>query len=880
MSSQSIVSSSSQDVRKNSDLSELQRTYPELYEAIFVHKRNILISGPGGTGKSYALRLIKKEADQLDISCSLTSTTGVSAYAIGGQTIHRWASIGIADKPAEVLVQKLKKKPENLKRWKDAVILIIDEVSMLGNKTITLLDKVGKQVRLGRKRLAESKTISPPFGGVQIIMSGDFCFAGDTEIMLHTGNIKLAKNIEEGDMLMGDDGTSRHVTRLCRGHSTMYKVNIFGGESFTVTGNHILCLRARRHGHITWNERTESWFVQFWNNNVRKIEHKRFSIREKNSQEVEQEAIQFANSLPQDLIVEMSVNDYLNLNTSARRELVCYRTGITWPEKETLIHPWLLGAWLGDGNTNFDQECIAEFDKLLSAMKSRIKSVANPGRYVIKNLEDKVRSPFKSMLIKYNLMDNKHIPGEYMHNSRRVRLELLAGLIDIDGHLLPGEHTFQIFLVRESLAREICYLARSLGFSCFLKKCGQDCISNPKKKFSSVSWRICIGGNIHEIPCRIFRKQSPILTSKHYNSLWMNPTIENIGEDDFYGFETDGNKRFLLGDFTVSHNCQLPPIDDEYAFNASVWKDMNLYYYRMVYPYRYPDLKHFELLSRIRTEEYTKGDILALQSRVKAYDDYRKNGSKDLIKPTRIYPLKKDVDNINLAEIEKLEGDMLVYEAEDNIIVKIKEDGKPVIDVNNLNTAEYSEYMDTIVSPEVYIKVGAQVMLTRNLDVELGLVNGARGVALECDEERISVKFRNGMTVDIVGYVYEHEDDKVIVRRTQIPLQLAWSISIHKSQGSTLDYAIIDLGTSLFAAGQGYVALSRVKTLDGVYIINVIPEKLRADPEALKFEQYIAANSVLAKSIDSSTESEGIIADSLVEPVKNISLSKNEIEGQ
>jgi ATP-dependent DNA helicase PIF1 len=138
-------------------------------------------------------------------------------------------------------------------------------------------------------------------------------------------------------------------------------------------------------------------------------------------------------------------------------------------------------------------------------------------------------------------------------------------------------------------------------------------------------------------------------------------------------------------------------------------------------------------------------------------------------------------------------------------------------------------------------KVGAQVMLTYNLSIEDGLVNGSRGIItfISPDSKNITVLFKNGITSVIPYNLYEFEDDHVKVQRHQIPLVLAWGTSIHKSQGSTLDYAIIDLGPNIFSPGMAYVALSRVKSLDGIYISSFLNGKLYADKDALDFEDQM-----------------------------------------
>jgi ATP-dependent DNA helicase PIF1 len=155
-------------------------------------------------------------------------------------------------------------------------------------------------------------------------------------------------------------------------------------------------------------------------------------------------------------------------------------------------------------------------------------------------------------------------------------------------------------------------------------------------------------------------------------------------------------------------------------------------------------------------------------------------------------------------------------------------------------------------------------MLTSNLDVENGLVNGSRGIVNECHDERISVKFRSGTVVDIIPQGYEYEDDKVQVVRYQFPLILAWANTFHKNQGITLDYAILDLGTSLFGPGMGYVGLSRCRTLQGILLVNIIPEKIKPHNKALAYEKELVNNSIHLKPVEikeqkESNESPGVM---------------------
>jgi ATP-dependent DNA helicase PIF1 len=139
--------------------------------------------------------------------------------------------------------------------------------------------------------------------------------------------------------------------------------------------------------------------------------------------------------------------------------------------------------------------------------------------------------------------------------------------------------------------------------------------------------------------------------------------------------------------------------------------------------------------------------------------------------------------------------------------------------------------------PELTLRVGAQVMLLTNMDVEHGLVNGSRGVIekfCEGPDPFPMVKFRNGEVIIIQPATWASEDVEGL-QREQIPLRLAYAITIHKAQGATLDCALIDIGDNTFEYGQAYVALSRVRSLDCLYIWDLKPSAFMVHPKVKAF---------------------------------------------
>jgi len=276
--------------------------------------------------------------------------------------------------------------------------------------------------------------------------------------------------------------------------------------------------------------------------------------------------------------------------------------------------------------------------------------------------------------------------------------------------------------------------------------------------------------------------------------------------------------------------CQLQPVKDEYIFTSELYHTMDFYVIRLSKPWRYQkDLDFFALLSRARLGDLTPDDHELLYSRRKAYETEIKNKTfSDLeIKPTKLYSRRIDVLEMNMAELHKIDEEEFKYSCTDNILRKVKT-SRGII-------TGYQEIMNKNVSPDVHLKKGAQVMLTANLDVSRGLCNGSRGVILECTDAFVTVKFKS-CELNVTPHSWTIEDEENIFTRTQFPLILAWCITIHRSQSATLDSVIVDLGTSIFSANMGYVALSRCRELSGIYLINFIPEKIKCDPVAKEFE--------------------------------------------
>jgi len=291
-----------------------------------------------------------------------------------------------------------------------------------------------------------------------------------------------------------------------------------------------------------------------------------------------------------------------------------------------------------------------------------------------------------------------------------------------------------------------------------------------------------------------------------------------------------GLQVIFIGDF-----LQLPPVNAKWAFQSFVWKEMeadgSLYPFVLDEPKRYDDVEWFKTLSRFRKADHTPADVKFLHSRVKAYEEWLKSSSSSditSVKPTMLHSKKIDVEYQNDRELRKLPGQPKEYIAIDTF--------KPYN--AHARFDHYIKPFDDAIPKAIYLNVGAQVMLKANLDIKGGLANGSRGVIVEImhgSEHGVKVKWLSGSVTVVTAHTWSREDKDGCASRTQIPLILAWSLTIHKVQGSTLDYCIADLGPSIFLEGQAYVALSRVRSSNGLLLVEFYPPCIKANKEALAY---------------------------------------------
>jgi superfamily II DNA or RNA helicase len=433
----------------------------------------------------------------------------------------------------------LKKYGTTENKIKDGVIANLEFSGTLKNHQIDFCDKVLIELQKNNSCIAVSSTGSGK------------CHAINTVILMFDGSIKMVQDIIVGDQLMGDDSTSRNVLVLGSGEDIMYKIIPTSGESFTCNSEHILCLKCTSF-KVNYNKSAvKKWRIVWFDNKTIKICSKYF--------QTEEEANNYQNQFDENSrICEISVKNYLKLSKSLKHVLKIYRTGVQFKSKEIPFDPYMMGFWIGDRHSNGpcitsqDSVVLHYFSNTLSKYGCYLQYTGSQYDYIINGHKNNTNF-FLKVLRQLNLINNKHIPDLYKINSREVRLRLLAGLIDSDGHL--GKNGCYKFTQKnERIMDDVIFLARSLGFASYksIKKTSWTYLGI--KKFGT-AFKTTISGNIEEIPCKIIRKQAKLIQIK--NHLVTDFNIIQKPKDKYYGFELDGNGRYLLGDFTVTHNTAM-----------------------------------------------------------------------------------------------------------------------------------------------------------------------------------------------------------------------------------------------------------------------------------------------------------------------------------
>jgi endopeptidase Clp ATP-binding regulatory subunit ClpX len=351
------------------------------------------------------------------------------------------------------------------------------------------------------------------------------CHRKGQKVLMVDGTLKTVEDIRVGEALMGPDGTPRVVQALARGEDRMVKIQPTKGEPWVVNENHILTLvRTSKKSHGRYRKTSD--------------------------------------------LVDVTVKEWLGWSRTQKacHKLLRVKVSAFQGEATRLpVDPYALGALLGDGSFWGSPQIHTESDEVLGAVSAEAK---NFGLHVQRYHEDQDRCPTYALVggkggrPKKNKLtaaleslglwgcrsDSKFVPQLYKTAPWHRRLELLAGYLDTDGHL--HGNTYDAVSKSQALLEDMAFVARSLGFAAYPKPC----VKKSQNGTEGTYYRMCISGDVSAIPVRIPKKKAtPRKQVKNVQHTGFD--AKPLGREPFYGLVVDGDHRYLLDDFTVTHNC-------------------------------------------------------------------------------------------------------------------------------------------------------------------------------------------------------------------------------------------------------------------------------------------------------------------------------------
>jgi len=330
------------------------------------------------------------------------------------------------------------------------------------------------------------------------------CVDPNTKILTWDGKIKLAKEITENDILIGDDGTPRNISKVVKGYDDMYEVQQQYGENYIVNSLHILTLKFISHKKVYKDDKF-GWTLIYFDDIDKQVKYKSVDNLNMSEQEAISNISEFSKNIQENNIFDINIKQFLSFNPKIQRlfNTVYNKVPIKWGHKNCNTDPYDFGYLI------FDDKYI---DKYLGI----------------------------------------NIPNEYVYNDEENRLKLLAGVIDKCGFIKFKGTPSEVFKLSKpyglygNIIYKLEFISKSLGYKTKVE------IEKDRKTGDKII-SLIINGNLSKIPTKLPRKQSTKLSENNKN---ININIKHIGKGEYVGWYLDGNERFLLGDFTVTHNTR------------------------------------------------------------------------------------------------------------------------------------------------------------------------------------------------------------------------------------------------------------------------------------------------------------------------------------
>lgn len=354
-----------------------------------------------------------------------------------------------------------------------------------------------------------------------LVVAPTACHAKGTKILMYDGTFKCVEDIQVNDLLMGIDSSPRTVFELYKGCDTMYEITPKKlGKPFIVNSEHILSLYKTNEGSAAYQK-------------------------------------------PK--ITDISVKEYLIKDKRFKHiHKLRYCEGVEFTNKEVPLDPYFLGIYLGDGGSangavsicTPDEEIVSYLYKFIEDKELRIRVCPKKDNkaysYYFAGLKRRSKNPnyLKIKLVELGLYKKicheKFIPDIYLRNSKAVRLQILAGLLDTDGYFTEERYSYEYCTKSKIMAEQIVYLCRSLGF---FAKIGKTKIVKDQEYY-----RLTVGGKLYTIPTKITRKTASCKKTKR-DCMKHGFDIKELGLGDYYGFKIDGDNLYFDSEFLIHHNC-------------------------------------------------------------------------------------------------------------------------------------------------------------------------------------------------------------------------------------------------------------------------------------------------------------------------------------
>lgn len=461
----------------------------------------------------------------------------------------------------------------------------------------------------GRPIKGLKERITGKEGQLRNNLMGKRCISPDTQVMMfNDGKSKRADEIVVGDIIVGDDGFPRNVIDTITGQGVLYRVSQSYGDSYIINSAHVLTLKYYNHGKIYWANsigKFGSWAMKWYDRETKSVKEAIFSVseyttREKAEDEIKEfikqkklssrvkyiwsseseeyilnyknvnkristrgktkeEALTDINKLRATIninpVIDIDIQDYLKLSVIDRNHMMGIKldTPVKWPVKKIDLDPRILGMWLGDVesiNTKFtgkDEHVVSYCSEWIDSKSKKftVNTFCNNIHY-----NSEMYHNFPEKLHSYNLLVFKYVPENYIVNDDYIRLLLLSGLIDVYGYVNENGTIIRLrwnesyAIVVDGVVR----LAKSLGFKATVDKIKVACL----RTFRFFLQITISGKGLERIPVLSPHKKC---RSSIYDLLSYKIEVERIGDGKFCGITVDKNNRFLLGDYTITHNC-------------------------------------------------------------------------------------------------------------------------------------------------------------------------------------------------------------------------------------------------------------------------------------------------------------------------------------